>query len=308
MSFSTTVKEELVRVKIRGEGSKRMQLAGITHVSGALRLGRSFGVEYVSETQDLGKHIINLATGLYDLDAQLSLREGEGRRRKPVMVAAFHGPGCETLLTDAGLFLRTEAGVELIQKVPVLPTDSNAIKKSFLRGAFLGAGSVSNPKRAYHLEIVCRSQEMADALCHLMGEFGCDAKSMIRKGKPVVYLKEGDRIASFLALLGGHMATLAFEDARAEKELRNYINRTSNCETANIGKTVSAAGEQLDAIRLLQTRMKLRNLSPVLFEMAELRLNNPHATLPELAEIAGVSKSCINHRLQRILRMARELN
>ena len=121
-----------------------------------------------------------------------------------------------------------------------------------------------------------------------------------------MYLKEGDGIASFLALLGASNAMLAFEETRTEKELRNYINRTSNCETANIGKTVNAAAEQIEAIKLLQNTIGLHRLPAVLRETAELRLNHPQASLMELCEISNMTKSCIYHRLQRILRMARE--
>ncbi len=306
MSFSTTVKEELVRIKSRREPVKRAQLAAITHVAGVLRLGRAFGVEYVTETQDLGKHIVSLASGLYDVRAELSLRDTQ-QRRQSLMVAAFYGTGCEKLLYDAGLFLRTTAGVELIQRVPQELLADEECKRAFLRGAFLGAGSCSTPKRAYHLEIVCRGEPFAQFLCQMMEEYDCGAKIVLRKEKPVVYLKEGDRIAAFLTLIGASGATLAFEDVRAEKELRNYINRTSNCETANIGKTVNAAAEQVDAIRLLQERMGLNRLPLVLRETAELRLNYPEASLPELCELAGVSKSCIYHRLQRIVRLAREM-
>jgi DNA-binding protein WhiA len=197
------------------------------------------------------------------------------------------GPGAEPLLTQAGLFRRTGDGAELLQEIPEAYLATDEERRAFIRGAFLGAGSCSNPKRTYHLEIVCRGEPFALALCKYTGDLCCPLKTVRRKDRTVVYLKEGDRIAAFLALLGASSATLSFEDARAEKELRNYINRTSNCETANIGKTVYAAGEQLDAIRAILRHRDYERLSPALRETAELRLNNPEASLQELAELAG---------------------
>ncbi|HWR23767.1 MAG TPA: DNA-binding protein WhiA [Feifaniaceae bacterium] len=306
MSFSRGVKRELAHIRLRSEAQKRAQLYGLTHAAGMLKLGRTPGIEYVTETHEVGRHIAALATSLYDLDATLSLRDTE--RRLTLTVVTLNGEGCEALLTDAGLFQRTEAGVELTQGIPREKLKTEDLQKAFLRGAFMGAGSCSDPKRAYHLEIVCRSEELAQALCGLMGGLALEAKTVRRKERTVVYLKEGDRIASFLALLGASTATLSFEDTRAEKELRNYINRTSNCETANIGKTVNAAGEQLEAIERILRHKNHKRLTPALRETAELRLHHPDASLQELADLAGIGKSGMNHRLQRLLQIAERLS
>ena len=305
MSFSRGVKQELAHIRLRSGALKRAQLYGLTHAAGTLKLGRTLGIEYVTETHEVGRHIATLATSLYDLDATLSLRDTE--RRLTLTVVTLNGDNCEALLTDAGLFKRTDAGVELPQKIPHASLKTDDLKKAFLRGVFMGAGSCSDPKRAYHLEIVCRSEELAQALCGLTGGLGLEAKTVRRKERTVVYLKEGDRIASFLALLGASTATLSFEDTRAEKELRNYINRMSNCETANIGKTVYAAGEQLEAIERILRHKSHKRLTPALRETAELRLHHPDASLQELADLAGIGKSGMNHRLQRLLQIAERL-
>ena len=307
MSFSRGVKQELARIRLRGDKIRRAELFGLTHAAGSLRLGKVFGVEFVTETYEVGKLFASLAASLYNVQAQIALRETMSRRTAFTDVT-LTGPECERLLMDAGLFLRTSDGVELIQEVPEAYLTTEEERRAFLRGAFLGAGSCSNPKRTYHLEIVCRSEAFAHALCQFTGELCCELKTVRRKDRIVVYLKEGDRIAGFLALLGASVSTLAFEDARAEKELRNYINRTSNCETANIGKTVYAAGEQLEAIEAILRHRDYEKLSPALRETAELRLNNPDASLQELADMAGIGKSGINHRLQRLLRIAEHLN
>lgn len=306
MSFARKVKQELVRLKCRNKIAMRAQLAGITHASGTLKLGRALGLEYITETHQVGRQIASFASSLYGIQAILSLRKAEHRRLKLTAVTLM-GEQVETLLADAGLFERNGSEVTLLQELPSYLQEQNAYKRVFLRGAFLGAGYLSNPKRSYHLEIVCQNDWLAQVICQMLEELQCPAKTVRRKERTVVYLKEGDRISAFLALLGASNATLAFEDTRAEKELRNYINRTSNCETANIGKTVYAAGEQLDAIRMVMQRNAWDRLSPVLRETAELRLHNPEASLQELADLAGIGKSGMNHRLQRLIKFAGEL-
>ncbi|MDL2258219.1 DNA-binding protein WhiA [Eubacteriales bacterium OttesenSCG-928-K08] len=306
-SFSAQVRQELTKVRLRSPAAKRAQLAGMTHAAGVLTLGRSAGVQYVSETPEVATQIEKLASALYDVAIVQSLRVAEHRKR-PLYVVAISGVGCEALLADAGVLVQTDLGVELSQIPSEALFETPEARRAFLRGAFLGAGSVSDPGRTYHLEIVCQDVHLANTLMTLLSEFDCPAKTVCRKQKYVVYLKDGDRISSFLALLGASTSTLRFEQTRTEKDLRNYINRTSNCETANIGKTVNAAGDQVDAIKkILADPFAVKRLSPLLRETAELRLNNPQMNLLELAQLANVGKSGMNHRLQRLLQIAREL-
>ncbi len=306
MSFSTDIKEELVRLRTNKPSLKAAQLAGLTHTAGAIRLGHALKVDYTTETHAVGKHIATLATSLYPLEAILALRETASRTARTIVVT-LSGEGCKQLLSDCGVLSRSKNGVVFRQTIPDAYLESDELRRAFLRGAFLGAGSCSNPSRAYHLEIVCRSKAFADTLCQVMETFDCPTKILFRKGKFVVYLKEGDQIAAFLALIGASKAMLAFEDVRAEKDLRNYINRTNNCETANIGKTVNAAADQLMAIRTIDRLQGLEKLSPALREAAELRLNNPDASLIELAGMAGVGKSGIYHRFSKLAQIAHDL-
>lgn len=305
MSFSANIKMEVVRVRPHREAA-RAQLAALTHAAGAIRLGRVLGVEYVTETLEVGRQIAMLATTLYQVKATIAIRD-VARRRGALTVVTLEGAACETLLTDAGLLSRTAEGVELLQTIPDALIKTPEMRLAFLRGAYLGAGTCTNPKRGYHMEIICRGDAFADTLIAIMEDSGCGAKRTLRKDKIVVYLKEGDRIAAFLALVGASSSTLAFEDVRVERDVRNYINRTNNCVTANIDKTVNAATEQVMAIEYIKQHHGLQRLSPVLREMAELRLSYPGATLQELCDETGMGKSCIYHRLSRLVRMAKEL-
>lgn len=307
MSFSTDAKQELTRVRLRGDAVRRAQLAGLTHAGASLRLGKRFGVEYVTETKAVAEQIAYIACGLYDVDATLFLHDAAYRQRQQI-VLSLSGPGCEALMSDCGLFARDAQGVHLKRTIPDALVATSQTKRAFLRGAFLGAGSVSNPRRAYHLEIVCAGETLAHALCDTLRFFACEAKTVRRKEKYVVYLKDGDKIFVFLALLGATNASIHVQNARTDKEFINYVNRTKNCDTANIGRTVDAAGEQIEAIhRILADPVASKRLSPVLRETAELRLNHAELSLNELAELAGIGKSGMNHRLQRLLEIAREL-
>lgn len=303
MSFSRTTKEELTRILLRGERIQQAQLFGLLHSACCLQKGCMYAISFVTETHAVACSIASLSEFLYGTDAELSLHS-TAQKRSPYTEVKLTGSRVKELIMHAGLLNTNEVSPQqaLFEKLR-----TKEEHRAFLRGVFLSSGSCSNPRRTYHLEIVCKSEAFALALCKMMAAHCCEAKTVPRKDRVVVYLKEGDKIAALLAFLGACSATLAFEDARAERELRNYINRTSNCETANIGKTVYAAGEQLDAINRILKHSNYTKLSPVLRETVELRLNYPQASLQELASIAGVGKSGMNHRLQRLIRLSREL-
>ena len=157
-------------------------------------------------------------------------------------------------------------------------------RRAYIRGAFLAAGSLSDPEKSYHFEIVCQDERQAHFLAELLDSFEIEAKTMIRKKYHVLYVKDGTRIVETLNVMGAHVALMDFENMRILKEMRNSVNRKVNCETANIGKTVSAAQRQIDEIRKLQGSDVYKELPPSLKAMAELRIEYPEATLQELGQ------------------------
>jgi len=222
-------------------------------------------------------------------------------------VVQLSGNGTKQLLLDAGALEETEDGIAIGEGVPDASLNTEEDRRMFLRGAFLGAGSVSDPNRGYHLEIVCRSEIFARKLLQLIQSFGLNAKSVLRKGNSVVYLKEGEGISEFLTLVGAAGSTLEFENTRVVKNVRNYINRTSNCETANMQKTAEAAVHQAQSILYIKENKGLEHLPLPLQEAAELRLNHPEATLSELAAISGMGRSAVNYRLTKLMQIAHDL-
>ncbi len=304
MSFSSNAKENLVKIRVKSRSQRLAQLSGLTHTCGALYVGRGRGAVYSTETLAVGRHILSLASSLFELESVIELSEREHRR--PLTVVTLLGDQAEMLLYETGMLCAGDGGTGLGDVAPEALLAGEDTRRAFLRGAFLGSGSCANPYRGYHLEIVARSAAFAAQVQGAIEGFGPDAKTMRRKDRFVVYLK-GDDVSGFLALIGASMSALRFENVRAERDFRNYVNRTNNCDTANIGKTVNASALQRQAIGIIEEHMGLNRLPGTLYEAAMLRMNHPDATLQELADLAEIGKSGMNHRLTRLIRIAREI-
>ena len=179
--------------------------------------------------------------------------------------------------------------------------------RAFIRGAFVAAGTVSDPAGSYHFEITCPDEESAVGMLSLLEVCGMEPKEMQRKGSCVIYIKEGRQIRDLLTMMGAPVSMMNFENARILKEVRGGVNRRVNCETGNINKTVAAGLKQAAAIRVLEERGILADLPDSLRETAKLRLDNPDATIGELGEMSSppVSKSGINHRLRKLCALAK---
>lgn len=304
MSFSSSAKEDLVKIRLKSNPIRLAQLAGLVHTCGALTIGRGRGAAFSTESLAVGKLIVSLSASLYALEPTIELSERE--RRRPLTLVTLLGDDAERLLLDTGLLLYENGEFSIGETVPKQLLSDDECRRAFLRGAFLGSGSCTNPYRGYHLEIIARSEAFAEQLLTVLSAFGPEAKTMLRREKPVVYLK-GDEVSAFLALIGANASVLKFESARSERDFRNYVNRTTNCETANIEKTVLASTDQVNAIEIIEEHMGLNRLPAPLYEAALLRLNHPEATLQELADLAEIGKSGMNHRLSRLVRIAKEI-
>ena len=175
--------------------------------------------------------------------------------------------------------------------------------RAYLRGAFLTNGSVSDPNKSYHFEIVCHNKNQADKLREILSTFDIESKEILRKKYNVIYIKEGSLIVEALNVMEAHLALMDFENTRILKEMRNSVNRIVNCETANLNKTIGAALRQVENIRFIDNSIGLDQLPEKLREIARLRVEHRDVTLKELGERVSsgvVSKSGVNHRLRKI--------
>ena len=181
--------------------------------------------------------------------------------------------------------------------------------KSVIRGLFLGAGSINNPERKYHLEIVLSNMENMEKIVKILDIFNIKAKTLENKNKYSIYIKESEEISKFLALIGASKAVLKFEDIRIQKEMRGKVNRLVNCETANLNKTINASIEQIEAIEKIQKAGKFNKLDDNLKEIAILRLENPDMSLIDLGKKLKnpIGKSGVNYRLKKILEISKNV-
>lgn len=213
-------------------------------------------------------------------------------------------------MEDDGITYVSSRGVSLQNcHFPHQVIQKDCCKRAFLRGMFLATGSVNNPNKAYHFEIVVHNREMAEVVQKIMNNFSLDAKIVKRKKYYVVYLKEGSMIVDVLNLMEAYVSLMDMENVRILKDIRNDINRHVNCEMANIKKTVNAARRQIESIQYIEQTKGLKFLNEPLRKLAELRLEEPDANLSELGEMLNppVSKSGVNHRLRKICEIANML-
>lgn len=178
-----------------------------------------------------------------------------------------------------------------------------------VREAFIETGFINDPNKDYHLEILFKSKKKQDELRDIIVNFGIDIKSSKKGSSYMLYLKDGEDISSFLALIGASKAVLKFEEVRVIKDTRNNINRLVNCETANLNKTINASVKQIDAINKLKKKNVFKTLQDDLKEIADLRIKNPDLSYEELGKMLKkpIGKSGVSHRLDKIIKIANEI-
>lgn len=283
MSFSGEIKEELAKHYSPARHCQIAELAAIMHFCGQYGCDENgnYTIGVQTENQALITKCFTLLKKTFNIDTDSLINEEQ--------MSAF--------ISKIG---------NLEEPVNGLLIKNSCCQRAFLRGAFLSVGSMSDPRKGYHLEFVCPDNGKAEQLRNVMQAFELDAKIVLRKKYHVVYLKEGSCIVDLLNICEAHKALMNFENLRILKEMRNSVNRRVNCETANITKTVNAATRQIEDIEYIRDHYGFRNLPENLREMAELRLEYPDAPLKELGNYLNppVGKSGVNHRLRKISELA----
>lgn len=295
MSFSGTVKEELAAHVSPARHCQLAELAALLLYNG----GVCDGGQHLcldTENETVARKCFTLLKKTFNIETVM-----RGRQR---LIADDE---TERRVTEALYLARGEDGkIVLTKTVNALLVRHSCCARAWLRGAFLSVGSMSDPGKSYHLEFVCDEKAQAVQLREVLSEFQIEARIIGRKKYQVVYLKEGAGIVDLLNVMGAHVSLMKLENMRILKEMRNSINRRVNCETANISKTVTAAGRQIEDILLIRDRYGLENLPDNLRQMAEVRLEYPDAALKELGGYLEpvVGKSGVNHRLRRLSEIA----
>lgn len=312
MSFSAKVKGEICRIGSLSKNEARAELSAIMKVSGTLSLGgnKQLSFRITTENPSIARRIFKLLKQFFNIHTKLFVKRSNSFKKNNIyMVIITEEMGVRDLLKEVGVLNSLEGIISLDYEIPKDISEKDNTKKAYIRGAFLGGGSISNPEKTYHLEFVTHNLDYAEQLSHLINSYGLFSKVIQRKGSYVVYIKEGEQIIDLLNIVGAHTSLLELENVRIMKEMRNNVNRLVNCETANLSKTVNAAVRQVESIRLIEREIGFQRLPKNLREIAELRLSFPDESLKELGELLQppVGKSGVNHRLRKIEKIAEEL-
>lgn len=312
MSFSLKVKNEVCRYVDISKGEAIAELSAIMKVSGTLSLGgnKQFSFKITTENPTIARFIFTILKDKFYIHTKIMMKKSNSLKKNNIYIVLItEEMHVKALLEKVGLLKQDENIFSLNYNIPDVVFEKDEYKRAYIRGAFLGGGSVSNPEKTYHLEFVTHNCDYADDLSKLINEYNLNSKVIQRKNSFIVYLKEGEQIVDLLNIIGAHSALLDLENVRIMKEMRNNINRLVNCETANLSKTVNAAVRQIESIKLIEKEIGLLRLPQNLREIAELRLKYPDESLKELGEMLNpkVGKSGVNHRLRRIEKIAEEL-
>lgn len=311
MSFSGEVKEELSRQFHKSRHCQIAEIAAILSFVGRLEEVQGQKILHVyTENLSLARKYFVLMRKTFHANVRIAVRQNVYLHKSRIFVISLVVPD-EIRKVLLAVKWENEKGEDIRGGGVVnrLLVQNTCCRRAFIRGAFLSAGSMSDPEKSYHLEFVCSEQQKAEHLREIVNSFGMDAKIVLRKKSYVVYLKEGSQIVDMLNIMEAHVALMNLENVRILKEMRNSVNRQVNCETANINKTVSAAVKQVEDINYIKSVRGLDSLSDNLREIALLRLEYPEAALKELGAYLEppVGKSGVNHRLRKLCEIAEEL-
>ena len=312
MSFSSEVKEELSRQFSPARHCQIAEIAAIISMCGKVSISCTddFTLKVQTENLAVARKYFTLLKKTFNIITEVQVRQNASQKRaRAYTIGIKKHEDSLRVLQAAKLFNQSMEVEENLSLTDNLVIQRTCCKRAFIRGAFLATGSISDPQKFYHFEIVCATIHKAEQLRDMINSFDADAKIVQRKKYYVVYLKEGAQIVDILNVMEAHTALMNLENVRILKEMRNAVNRKVNCETANINKTVSAAVKQIEDIQYLQSTIGLDTLSEGLEEVARLRLEHPEAALKELGMmlVPQVGKSGVNHRLRKLSTLAEEL-
>lgn len=312
MTFSSIVKNEISRIQVNNKCCQLAELSALIKMTGTIQLHgfKDIGIRLSTENAAIARAIFTLLKSNFDISTNVTVRRNKQlKKNNSYFLNITSDMGSEDILKKSGILMESEKGIKINHKMPHHLIKKACCRKAYLRGVFLGGGSISDPEKTYHLEIVTNNEDYAEDIKELINSYGLNSKVVDRKGNYVVYLKEGEQIVDFLNIIGAHNALLSLENVRIYKEMRNNVNRIVNCETANLDKTVNAAMRQINNIKYIKEKMGFDKLPKNLAVIAQLRLKYHDASLKELGEMLNppIGKSGINHRLRKLEQIAESL-
>ena len=299
MSFTTTIKEEISRIK-------NTPSENISELSGFLRNNGTFTdntIDLITENATVAKRIYQLMKDVYDIVCEIEIRKSVNFSKNNLYLIMIDEK-VDFILKD--LSITDEKGIFLEEPNDYILGSEEEIR-AYLRGAFLSKGSINDPKTArYHLELLIEEKEEANLISKLLNSFDLNSKVLSRDKGYMVYIKEAEKIGDFLRIINANQAVLYYEDIRIYRDHKNMTNRLNNCEQANMDKVVGNATKQIEEIEYLKENLGLELLDDKTREVIEYRLKYPESSLLELSEIISyetgkpITKSGLNHRFRKI--------
>ncbi|MCT4452573.1 DNA-binding protein WhiA [Lactiplantibacillus plantarum] len=306
MSYASDIKKELTNLAVHRENAKA-ELMALIRMNGAISIANHhFILNIQTENPAIARRIYRLLKQFYDVDSELIVRRKMKLNKNNLYIVRLK-TGTDMVLADLGIL----KDYQIVEVAPTEVLTDDAAVRSYLRGAFLAGGSVNNPETSrYHLEIYSLYEEHNHMISEMMNQYGLNSRTTDRRGGFITYIKEAEKIADFLSLVGATNAMLKFEDIRIMRDMRNSVNRLVNCENANMDKVANASSKQIENILLIDATVGLQQLPPKLQEVAVARLEHREVSLKELGTLVPggpISKSGINHRLRKINQFAEQL-
>ena len=312
ITFSGKVKEELSKQWSEDRHCQIAELTAIISLCGSISINEEnqYFVKINTENLTVARKYFMLIKETFNASPEILLRRNLNLKKSKVYTVVVRDSKVSLKILEAAKLLDEDGEIrEILSLTDNLIIRNACCRRAFIRGAFLASGSMSDPAKTYHFEIVTTTMEKAEQIQSIICFFDIDAKIVIRKKYFVVYVKEGSQIVDLLNIMEAHVSLMELENVRILKEMRNSINRQVNCETANINKTVAAATKQIEDIQYIKDTIGFSKLSEGLEEIAKLRLEHPDASLKELGALLSppIGKSGVNHRLRKLGEIADNL-
>ena len=313
MSFAAETKNELSRLEPEKKCCQLAEIAGFLRVSGSIRLagGGRFKIVTATDNPAVARHYKRLIKEYFNVETALEIGDAQGPKKGHIyMLTIDPDMHSEQILRETGILLVREGNNFISDGIYSTLIRSKCCKKSYLRGVFMGSGTMNDPSRGYHLELVCATQTLAADLRKMINSFvDLTAKIVKRKDKYIVYMKSSYNICDTLSIMGAHSQRLLFEEVVLNKGIVNATVRLTNCDNANTDRTLDASSRQIACIRKIEKLRGLDFLPPKLRQAAQLRLEYPEASLIQLGEMMDppMKKSGINNRFRKIEEIANSL-
>lgn len=309
MSFSSELKEELSKISNHNnECCKMAELAGylITNCN-VVKENGEFILKMTTENSSAIKRVYNAFKKIYGIEPITNVTRETTDNGMLFELYVSDKKDLQKIFENS--LINIDANLQIVIDDKGKIKEKECCMKAFLRGVFLGTGSIATPENANHLEIVLNNVENANFINSILHELGVNAKIIKRKKSTVLYLKDAEEISKFLVIIGSNISVLSYEQTRVMKEYRNDINRKINCEVANMDKVATAASNQLNDIMLIKSKNRFMELSKELQDVALLREKNPEVSLEKIGEMLEprLSKAGVSHRFKKIRQIADEL-